>query len=73
MDIICFEKHYNDQPDEVEFSVRYDKKPYLHDESIIGYVTIEHIDDISIPVTQLDWLINSLRRIKAEINTATTE
>jgi len=67
MDIICFEKHYTDQPEEVEFSVRYDKKSYLHDKEIIGYITIKHVDDIVIPVTQLDWLIKSLQRIKEEI------
>ena len=65
MDIVCFEKHYNDDSG-VEFSVRYDKKPYLHEKSIIGYVTLEHIDQITIPVTQLDWLIKSLERIRDE-------
>jgi hypothetical protein len=67
MDIICFEKHYADQPEKVEFSVRYDKKPYLHDKNVIGYVTLQHLDDITVPVTELSWLIKSLQRIKDEI------
>jgi len=67
MDIICFEKHYSDDSSTVEFSVRYDKKPYLHDKEIVGYVTLKHVDDITIPVTHLDWLIKSLQRIKDEI------
>lgn len=40
-DVLCFEKYYSDNSG-VEFSVRYDRKPYLHDEKIIGYVTLEH-------------------------------
>lgn len=66
-DVLCFEKHYSDQPEEVEFSVRYDRKPYLHDEDIIGYLTLEHVDNITIPITQLDWLIGTLERIRSEL------
>lgn len=68
MDIICFEKHYADQLEVVEFSVRYDRKPYLHNKEIEGYITLQHcLDDITIPVTELDWLIKSLQRIKDEL------
>ncbi len=66
-DVLCFEQCYADDPSEIEYSVRYDKKPYLHDENIIGYVTLEHVDNICFPVNQLDWLIRSLQRIKDEI------
>ena len=64
--IICFEKHHLDDSG-VEFSVRYDRKPYLRDESIIGFITLEHVGDICTPVTQLDWLIESLTRIRSEM------
>lgn len=67
MDIICFEKRYTHQPEEVEFSVRYDKRPYIHNKGIEGYITLHHVDHIIIPVTELDWLIESLQRIKSEI------
>ena len=66
MDIICFEKAYQDQPEDIEFSVRYDNKPYLHNKEIIGVLTITHLDDISIPITELPWLISCLERIRDE-------
>lgn len=67
VDVLCFEKYYADDSSSVEFSVRYDRKPYLHDNEIVGYITLEHLDDITIPITQLDWLINVLQRIRSEI------
>jgi len=67
MDIICFEKYYDDMPEEVKYSIRYDRKPYIHDKSIEGYITIKHLDDIEMPVTELEWLISCLTRIKDEL------
>ena len=67
IDIMCFEKYYNDEPDTIEFSIRYDRKPYLHDKKIIGYLTLEHLDDITIPITQLSWLIETLQKIRKEL------
>ena len=65
--LLCFEKYYADDSTTAEFGVRYDRKPYLHDKEIIGYITLAHLDDITIPVNQLDWLISVLQRIKDEL------
>jgi hypothetical protein len=67
VNVLCFEKYYSDDSMAVEFGVRYDRKPYLHDEKIEGYITITHLDDITIPENQLDWLMNVLQRIKDEL------
>jgi hypothetical protein len=66
--ILSFQKFYSDDSNAVEFEIEYQEKVYLHNKDIIGTVTLKHIDEIDIPVTQLDWLISCLERIRTEIN-----
>lgn len=51
----------------VEFSVEYVNEPYLHDKNIKGAITIHHVDSATFPITKLDWLIECLQRVKAEV------
>lgn len=52
---IAFEKRYRDDSG-VEFAVRMDGEE----------LELESIDKVSFPISELDWLIDALVRIKAE-------
>lgn len=56
---IAFEQRYSDGSG-VEFSVR------LADREI----EFEHINEVCFPIEEIDWLIDALQRIKAELSTA---
>lgn len=64
--VLSYEKDYADGSG-TEYRVTYQHKPYCHDGDIIGYVVLEHVGTIDIPVTQLDWYIEKLQEIKARL------
>jgi hypothetical protein len=66
-DRLTYRKMYSDGSD-VEFEVAYINEPYLHDKKIQGFVKIEHVDDLVIPITKLNWLIECLSRIKQNLD-----
>ena len=55
---IAFEKRYSDDSG-VEFGVRYDANHFINE------IELEAVQTISMPATQLDWLIESLQAIRA--------
>ena len=61
-DRMSFVQHYSDGSG-AEFEVIYEHVPYLHDETIIGTVTIDHVDNVTFPITKVPWLIDALQRI----------
>jgi len=65
-DRLCFERLYTDDGS-VEFGVEYVREPYLHDEDIVGVINLTHVGEITLPVTELDWLISCLTRIRDDI------
>jgi len=62
---ITYHEKYSDGSG-VEFSVTYKQEPYLHDEKIIGFVDIAHGDEITFPITKVEWLIECLQRVLSE-------
>lgn len=65
--VLGFAIMYKDDPESIEYGVRYEQKPYLHDESIIGVIELTHVGEITIPVTQLDWFIDKLQKIRERV------
>lgn len=62
---IAWEKHYSDGSG-VEYAVRLDTtKSNMVDGGPV--VEFEHVGSVEFPITQLDWLIACLMRIKAEV------
>lgn|GEM_PF-2790810 len=60
---ITYHERYSDGSG-VEFAVTYEDKEYIHDESVSGVITIEHIDSVEFPITKLEWLIECLQNIR---------
>jgi len=65
--VLGFAIMYKDDPESIEYGVRYEQKPYLYDESIIGFIELSHDGQITIPVTQIDWFIDKLQKIRDRI------
>ena len=61
---LSFEKYYSDDSG-IEYAVRYIERPSKTYDPVIE---IEHIDKIQLPVVKIDWLIDSLKKIKSEID-----
>jgi hypothetical protein len=62
---MSFEERYSDDSGD-EFAVRCDTtKTCVNGE--IGVVEFEHIGEIDFPLSKLDWIIDCLQKIKAEV------
>lgn len=58
---IAFEKKYSDDSG-VEFAVRYEANDCFEP------IEIEHVNTISIPLEQLDWIIDALCEVRLIVN-----
>ena len=63
--VLAFEEPYSDGSG-IEYGVQYDSK----ERGGLGEIEITHVESIWWPVEKLDWLIDALRRIRAELNEA---
>jgi len=68
-DRLTYHEKYDDGSG-VEFAVTYEHEPYLHDEKVIGFVTIKHCDDVVFPIDKVEWLIDCLNRVLTNHNEA---
>lgn len=61
---LSFEKYYSDDSG-IEHAVRYIERPFKTYDPVIE---IESINKIQFPIDKIDWLIDSLKKIKSEIS-----
>lgn len=63
---LTYHERYDDDSG-VEFGVTYKDDPYIHDTDIRGVIILEHVDTVAFPITQLDWLIECLERVRSNV------
>ena len=65
-DKLMYCERYNDGSG-IEYAVEFSSEPYLHDETIIGAISVTHVDTVTLPITKLDWLIDCLELVRQNL------
>ena len=63
---LAYERRYSDGSG-VEYGVYYDSNATATCADHVGEFTIEHIDNITFGINEIDWLIECLRDIQSEV------